>query len=69
MLKTVMECDYCQEQEDWEDMQETAIPDGWEKIIISRANDENVSQQSKIIVICPKHNNEPLGTIIATCLS
>lgn len=66
-VKTVIECDYCQEQVPCDNVMTPSLPDGWEVIKIVVSNSTGVAQRIEEIVIC-NHPLLSLGAIIATCL-
>jgi hypothetical protein len=70
VIKTVKECDFCQEQIDWENMRKDATPNLWHKIVIIVKDDEGKTIDSTVIEVCEKHdlNCPSLSDVISTSL-
>lgn len=80
-MKTVKECDYCEEQVEWTDTREDSIPEHWRVIVVRVYGDDyrtpmgstelvsGVVTEDHRIEICDKHDDLTIGTIIATALA
>lgn len=68
MIKTVKECDYCQAQIDWKDINPDSTPEGWRKITIVAEDHMGESGEPIIIEVCPEHKDRTVGYIISVCL-
>lgn len=69
MIKTVRECDYCNDQVDWAGKSPEAIPEGWRSIQVSELDHTAKVLQVKVFEVCDKHDNLELSTILGTCMA
>lgn len=69
MIKTVRECDYCQDQTTVNSMTEPTMPEGWQKVLIMVTNHLGECQTQMSYEICDKHGTLSTATIVGTLMA
>lgn len=68
MIKTVRECDYCNEQTTVDSMTRPTMPEGWRIISITVNNHVGDLKEDYHYEICERHETLSIATIVATVM-
>lgn len=70
MIKTVRECDYCQNQTTADDiLRPERLPAGWRSFTVIERDEDGGTLSERRIEVCDVHSGATLGNILATTLS